>query len=109
MIFSAFGLGEVNKKKMAKQNVDPAIADTKNPNYDITKHGEAVFTAYCQRCHGTGGTNGPGGLVLTVTTTDRATKLDRVINGTNLMAGFKDVLNPQEIEAVVTYVETLKK
>ena len=109
MIFSAFGLGEVNKKRMAKQNVDPAIADTKSPDYNITKHGEAVFNAYCQRCHGAGGTNGPGGLDLTLTMTDKATKFDRVINGTNLMAGFKDVLNSQEIDAVVAYVETLKK
>lgn len=109
MIFSAFGLGEVNKRKMAKQIVDTTLADTKNPNYNLVKHGEAVFTAYCQRCHGTGGTNGPGGLDLTITVTDHATKLDRVINGTNLMAKFKDVLNSQEIEAVVAYVETLKK
>ena len=109
MIVAAYGLGEMNKRKIDKQYVDPKLADVSNPGYDKTKHGEAVFTAYCQRCHGIGGTNGPGGLVLTVTTTDHATKLDRVINGTNLMAGFKDVLNPQEIDAVVAYVETLKK
>lgn len=109
LIVASYGLAEVNKKRIERQIVNPKLADITNPNYNLVKHGEAVYVAYCQRCHGTGGTNGPGGLDLTLTVTDHATKVDRVINGTNLMAGFKDVLNSQEVDAVVAYVETLKK
>lgn len=71
--------------------------------------GESVYTAYCQSCHGVGGANGAGGLDLTVTQTDHATKLERIKNGASSMPGFKDVLNEKEIEAVTAYVESLKK
>lgn len=109
LIVASYGLAEVNKKRIERQIVNPKLADVSNPDYNLVKHGEAVYMAYCQRCHGTGGTNGPGGLDLTLTTTDHDTKIKRVVIGTDLMAGFKDVLNSQEVEAVVAYVETLKK
>ncbi|OFY85686.1 MAG: hypothetical protein A3F72_12100 [Bacteroidetes bacterium RIFCSPLOWO2_12_FULL_35_15] len=109
LIVASYGLAEVNKKRIERQIVNPKLADITNPDYNLVKHGEAVYVAYCQRCHGKGGTNGPGGLDLTVSITDRDTKINRVVIGTDLMAGFKDVLNSQEVEAVVAYVETLKK
>ncbi|MCX6295245.1 MAG: c-type cytochrome [Bacteroidetes bacterium] len=112
LIIGAYGLAEINKKqrmKIEKQVIDTSIADTSNPNYNIVKHGEALFTAYCQSCHGVGGVKGSGGLDLTVSQTDHTTKLDRIKNGASSMPPFKDFLNEQEINAVVSYVETLKK
>lgn len=109
LILSAFALGEMNKKRIAKQTVDPKIADIANPNYDINKHGEAVYTAYCLRCHGAGGTNGAGGIDLTISQTDHNSKLERIKNGQGSMAPFRDALDPQEIDAVIAYVESLKK
>ncbi|MBL7888952.1 MAG: SirB2 family protein [Bacteroidia bacterium] len=109
MIIAAYGLAEMNKKKIDKQTVDASVANTEDANYDAVKHGESVYTAYCQSCHGAGGANGAGGLDLTVTQTDHATKLERIKNGASSMPGFKDVLNEKEIEAVTAYVESLKK
>lgn len=109
MIIAAYGLAEMNKKKIDKQTVDASVANTEDANYDAVKHGESVYTAYCQSCHGVGGANGAGGLDLTVTQTDHATKLERIKNGASSMPGFKDVLNEKEIEAVTAYVESLKK
>lgn len=109
LIVTAFGLGEMNKKRIAKQTVDPEVADISNPNYDIKKHGEAVYTAYCIRCHGVGGTNGAGGIDLTISQTEHVSKIERIVNGKGSMAPFKDALNAQEIDAVVAYVESLKK
>jgi mono/diheme cytochrome c family protein len=80
-----------------------------DPNYDIKKHGESVYTAYCQSCHGTGGTNGAGGADLTISQMNMKTMTEQIKNGSSTMAGFKDVLNEQEVNAVVVYVLTLKK
>ena len=109
MIVAAYGLAEMNKKKIDKQTVDPAVANTEDPNYNVVKHGEAVYVAYCQSCHGAGGTNGAGGLDLTVTQTDHAKKIEQIKNGAGSMPGFKDVLNEKEIDAVAAYIESLKK
>ena len=68
-----------------------------------------MYAAYCQSCHGEGGTNGAGGADLTISQMNLKAMTEQVKNGSNAMAGFKDVLNEQEITAVVTYVETLKK
>jgi len=109
MIIAAYGLAEMNKKKIDKQTVDVAVSNTNDANYDVIKHGESVYTAYCQNCHGKGGTNGAVGSDLTTTQADEATKLAQIKNGAGSMPGFKDVLNEQEIIAVATYVESLKK
>lgn len=109
MIIAAYGLAEMNKKKIDKQTVDASVANTEDANYDVIKHGESVYTAYCQNCHGKGGTNGAVGADLTTSVADEATKLQQIKNGAGSMPGFKDVLNEQEIIAVATYVESLKK
>lgn len=109
LIIGAYGLAEMNKKIIDKQTVDTSISNVNDVNYDIKKHGESVYTAYCQSCHGAGGTSGSSGADLTISKMNQDAKLERVKNGSNLMAGFKDVLNQQEINAVVAYIETLKK
>ena len=109
MIIMAYGLAEMNKKKVDKQNVDPAVANVNDPNYDMKKHGEAVYVAYCQSCHGAGGTNGAGGADLTLSKMNLKAMTEQVKNGSSSMAGFKDVIDEKAITAVVAYVETLKK
>jgi uncharacterized membrane protein SirB2 len=109
LIIGAYGLAEMNKMRVEKQTVDTSLSNPNDPNYDIVKHGESVYTAYCQSCHGAGGTNGAGGVDLTISQLAHDAKIERVKNGASSMSGFKDVLNEQEINAVVAYVETLKK
>lgn len=109
LIIGAYGLAEMNKMRVKKQTVDPIVSDINNPNYDALKHGEALYTANCQNCHGVNGVKGSGGLDLTITLTDHTTKLERVKSGASSMPPFKDVLSEKEIEVVVSYIETLKK
>ena len=109
LIVGAYGLAEINKMKSGNATVDPSIANTADPNYDIVKHGEAIYLANCQSCHGIGGMNGAGGTDLTISQITHEAKVERVKNGAAPMFAFKDQLSEQEINAVVSYVETLKK
>lgn len=109
MIIMAYGFAEMNKKRVEKQFIDPQIADSNSPTYDVQKHGEDVYTAYCQSCHGAGGMNGAGGANLTVSKKTFKEMVDQIKAGSSSMAPYKDVLNEQEISAVVTYISTFRK
>ena len=108
MIIGAYGLAEMNHMKMGKQNIDPAVANTDSTNYNITKHGQAIFEAQCMKCHGKGGTNGVAA-DLTLSQMAADAKVSRIKNGGEGMAPFKDVLSDKEVGAVVAYVESLRK
>ena len=109
MIIAAYGLAEMNKKKIDKQTVDTSVSNTEDANYDIKKHGQAIYEANCESCHGKDGSNGPGGVSLTASVMLYENKLERIKNGGVGMHPFKDVLTEKEIEIVAKYVETLKK
>ena len=109
MIITAYGLAEMNKSKRDRQNIDSSVSNVNDPNYDIEKHGSSVYAAYCQSCHGRGGTNGAGGADLTTSQMNFKAMTEQIKNGSGSMAPFKDVLNEQEINAVVAYIVTLKK
>ncbi len=109
MIITAYGLAEMNKMKANKQNIDSAVANVNDPNYDMMKHGEAIYNADCIACHGKGGTNGAGGADLTTSQMNLKAIAEQIKNGSGSMAPFKDVLTEQETNAVSAYVVTLKK
>jgi len=109
MITGAYGLAEINKKNITKQTISFSIANINDPNYSLQKHGEAIYIGSCQSCHGKGGTNGAGGADLTISQMSHDQMLQQIKTGSSSMAGFKDLLNPQEINAVLAYIETLKK
>ncbi len=110
MIISAYGLAEMNKKRIEKQTIDPALSDTNAFNYDIQKHGEALYNAYCVNCHGAEGHNGVGGGAdLTISKKSFKEMADQIRTGSSSMAPYKNVMNEQEISAVVTYIVTFKK
>jgi len=97
LIIGAYGIAEVNKKKVEKQTLSNSA------------NGLEVYTVYCERCHGKDGIGGTMGLDLTISQFDHAAILERIKNGSGSMPSFKDVLTEQELEAVSIYVETLKK
>ncbi len=109
MIIAAYGLAEMNKKKIDKQTVDASVANTEDANYDAVKHGEAIYAANCSSCHGSDGNNGSGGVNLVSSVMSLENKIDRIKNGGVGMHPFKDVLSEKEIEIVAKFVETLKK
>jgi len=109
MITGAYGLAEINKKNITKQTISVSVADVNDPNYSLEKHGEAIYIGYCQSCHGKGGTNGARGADLTISQMTHDQMLVQIKTGSSSMAGFKDRLNGQEVNAVLAYIETLKK
>lgn len=109
LIIMAYGFAEMNKKRIDKQTIAPNVADVNSPNYDIKKHGEAIYTAYCQSCHGTGGTNGAGGADLTISKKSFEEMKAQIKAGSMSMPPFKDVMTEQELSAVVAYIVTFKK
>ena len=111
LIFGAYGLAEMSKKKIDKKEIDSTVVtDASNSNYDINKHGQEIFSKYCVTCHGEDGKKGLGGAKdLSLTSLDNDAMTSIIKNGKNNMLPYKGILNGQEINAVVTYVKILKK
>ena len=73
----------------------------------ITEAGKGLFLA-CALCHGRDGKAGLNGAKdLTASTLTTEEMMAVVKNGKGAMAPYKQVLNTNEIEAVVAYVRTL--
>ena len=70
--------------------------------------GKAIFNMNCTLCHGRDGKAGLNGAKdLTASTLTTEEMMAVVKNGKGAMAPYKQVLNANEIEAVVAYVRTL--
>lgn len=108
LIIGAYGLAEINKKRVQKQSIDPSVENATATNYNATVHGEALYKANCQKCHGESGVGGPMGVSLVLSKLDATQKAERISNGLGAMPAFNGVLNEQEISALVSFIETLK-
>jgi mono/diheme cytochrome c family protein len=76
----------------------------------VLKNGEAIYNVACVACHGQDGKLGVGGAKdLTTSTLSHEGKVDMITNGKGLMTPFKGQLSEQEIEAVASYVDSMKK
>ncbi len=111
LIITAYGMAEISAKRAVKKELSTElITDASNANYDITKHGEAVFKANCVLCHGEDGAKGMAGATNLVTSQlDEATASQVITNGRNTMKAYSAVLSEQDIKAVSSYIQTLKK
>jgi mono/diheme cytochrome c family protein len=104
----------------------PDAAETKNPHAvddKLLAAGRAVFRDKCQRCHGPGGLgDGPDADPdardeMNLTNPERADRNPdgvvyyKVTNGRRRpkMPAFKEELKPEQIWAVVAYVQSLRK
>jgi len=106
MIITAYGLAEMNKKKIDKQTVDASVANTEDANYDAVKHGEAIYAANCSSCHGSDGNNGSGGVNLVSSVMSLENKIDRIKNGGDPIIPYADLMNTSK--AAIAAVESLK-
>lgn len=110
-IIGAYGLAEMNRAKKA-QKVE--IADVIETNqdaeaYDITAHGKALYLSNCALCHGENGKKGLSGAKdLSITVQTEEEMFEIVSNGKGQMLAYSSVFTKDEIEAVITYVMTLK-
>ena len=111
LIIGAYGLAEVNKKrnKGDLSNLPQSVSDTSSSTYNLVIHGEAIYKTSCEQCHGKGGEKGAMGLNLTISNFSEQEMKKRVLEGEGSMPPYKDHLTDQEINAVIAYVQTLKK
>jgi mono/diheme cytochrome c family protein len=76
----------------------------------VEEIGKNVYNTKCMMCHGDDGKLGLSGAKdLTTSAMTRDEKIALVQNGKNSMMPFKDQLTQEQIDAVVTYVESLGK
>jgi len=83
-------------------------ADEAPPSKAEFAKGEALFDSICSHCHGPRMVN-PGNISFDLRKfphDDRARFFNSVRNGKNSMPPWKDILKPDEIEALWAYVRT---
>jgi cytochrome c6 len=72
--------------------------------------GKGIYRQRCVICHGADGSlglNGAGNLTQSILPLNE--RVTQITKGKNLMPAFEGVLTPEEILAVATFTETLKK
>jgi mono/diheme cytochrome c family protein len=113
LIITAYGMAEINAKHASKKEISSeVITDASNPDYDMAKHGEAIYKANCVVCHGEDGSLGINAASnLIISQMDEAAAIQIIANGKDntSMKSYRDVLSEQEINAVAAYIQTLKK
>lgn len=72
--------------------------------------GKSLFEARCSACHGADGKAGiMGAFDLTTSTVSHEGMVAIIKNGRNAMKAFANEMTSEEIEAVASYAESLKK
>ena len=76
----------------------------------IQVDGKKLFNIHCAACHQFNGTGGISGAKdLTISPLNIAEMTEIIHQGAGDMMPFRDILNPQETEAVIDHIETLKR
>ena len=100
LLIYAYGVSETKSAFFQKET----IVATASVN------GQEVYEAQCIQCHGADGKlmmSGSKDLSVSQLTIDQ--KISLITNGKNAMAAYKELLSTEQIVAVATYTETLKK
>ncbi|MCF8239555.1 MAG: cytochrome c [Saprospiraceae bacterium] len=70
--------------------------------------GQAIYTQNCVFCHGADGRRGLNGAGdLTASTLPLELRKEQITNGKGLMTPYKNILTPEEIDAVARFTLTL--
>lgn len=105
LIFIVYAYGVSESKNLMFSNSKPDL-----PAGADLKTGEIIYSNQCTNCHGVDGKKGLSGAKdLTASVSSRAEKIEIVTHGKNAMQAYDKMLSAEQIEAVVGYVETLKK
>lgn len=99
-----YGLAEMAGGKANANKVEIA-----EESAGSVQHGEKLYMENCVSCHGDDGAKQLGGASNLMSSTIDTVEVKSVImNGRGSMAAYKESLNEQEIEALKTYVLTLR-
>ena len=94
---------------LKKANMNGVVVDTAAANYDELVHGKAIYINNCLRCHGEDGKAGVNGASnLTASMCENKGLIGIIKHGRNLMPAYNDLLSETEINAVASYVKSLR-
>lgn len=116
LLFYAYGISETKSPRMQKADYFAALAgenqqstegfDRLSDTYDPIAHGAALYANNCVVCHGADGALGKAGAKnLQGSMLDKNEMAALILKGKNGMPGFKNVINQDELDAVVAYVK----
>lgn len=104
LFIMVYGLAEMAKGKANVEKVEV----TQSINGSI-EHGKLLYEKNCVVCHGEAGDKGLGGAAnLIQSQLEEADTKSIIMNGKGDMPGYKEALNEQEIEALKSYVISLR-
>ncbi|MDW7692155.1 c-type cytochrome [Flammeovirgaceae bacterium SG7u.111] len=112
LIISAYGMAEANKGKLTKPKAlaESVIDDPSAANYDLSLHGKALFVVNCAACHGADGKLGLSGAAdLSVSELSESEITEVIVKGKGIMKGYKENFSEAELQALTSYVQTLKQ
>lgn len=119
-LVSAYGMAEMNKSvtkkalqktltNLPKTSQNSKADSTKTPTENVVALGKTLYTSACVTCHGEKGDLGKSGAKnLTTTTLNADAQKERIIKGKGVMPAYGS-LSPEQVNAIVTYLQTLKK
>lgn len=103
-LYACNGSGTNEEKETA---AEPTPEKNEAPSVDL---GAVTYKAQCRLCHGDDGKLGASGSKdLQVSTLSHQDAINLVTYGRGGMMAYKDLLTKDEIENVVSYIETLRK
>ena len=107
----AFGVAKSRSITFTNPAMSGVETNPQAANYDINKHGGAIYKTHCERCHGENGDMAlQGAADLSKSTMDINQRAMIITMGKTVMPSYQNTLTkPGEIEAVATFLETFKK
>ena len=105
LLVYAYGVSETKSPVFKKQHT----GENEFANVSPDVLGKTIYDAKCINCHGSDGKLGlSGSKDLGASLLSHEEKKQMIMEGKNAMMSFKDELSPDQIEAVTTYIESLK-
>ena len=110
LLISVYGVAEMYKAQFGKKKeIASTITDPKAADYNVTSHGKALYSAQCIVCHGEDGkANLAGAKDLTLSEQTDQEVIDLIKSGKNAMPKMASIYNDDELNALVSYVKSLR-
>ncbi|MEZ4827293.1 MAG: SirB2 family protein [Bacteroidia bacterium] len=110
-LIAAYGMAEMKKTGVNAAPLSAeVVTDPSNSSYDIVAHGKALYERNCIVCHGAAGNlQGSGAKDLTITQLDANAMKTLIQKGKNSMPSYEKLYSEQETDAVIRYIQQLKK
>lgn len=109
ILIYVYGIAETRSLTFTQPKMDGIIENVEDNNYQITKHGLALYQQHCLRCHGENGDKmryeSPDISKSNLTESER---WEIINNGKDMMPAFGKKLDKNEKQAMEAFLQTLK-